>query len=75
LKETKKEQLGRRPPEGRFLYFPKLFPVRWFFWKVEAPPAMEVLSASGIKNLRTGCRSLVEITPLETASHQTWNYI
>jgi hypothetical protein len=35
----KGEQLGRGPPEGRFLYFPKLFPVRWFFgrWRPLRP--------------------------------------
>ncbi len=37
--------------------FPKLFPVRWLFWKVEALPALKVLSVYNAENLR------VVITP------------
>jgi len=36
--------------------FPKLFPVRWLFWKVEALPALKVLSVYNAENLRTVIR-------------------
>jgi len=50
--KVRRKKVGRGPPEGRFLYFPKLFPVRWLYWKVEALPALGVISAVHAKNLR-----------------------
>jgi hypothetical protein len=53
------KKFGRGPPEGRFSYFPKLFPVRWLIWKVEALPALGVISASCRKNLRILLRTFL----------------
>jgi len=53
-----KKNWGRGPPKGRFLYFPKLFPVRWLFWKVEALPALGDISDVGRQNLRILDRDL-----------------